>query len=397
MVLTGTEIKSIRAGRVNLQDAYARIENGEAWLLNMHVSPYEQGNRMNVDPVRPRKLLMKRGELHRLFGKLQTSGLTLDPPLDLHPPWLRQAGAGAGPRQEAVRQARGDCRPGGAARGRTRAERATARMTRHLGAHMPIAGGLHKSIASGQAVGCDVVQVFTKSPQQWRARPLTDEDVRTFREAQQEVGIPCVSAHDTYLINPAAADPVVLQRSREAMVDELERAATLGIPTLVMHLGAHGTEPEEAALERLTESVRLALEQTADDGPALLLETTAGQGTCLGHRFEHLSHVLRVDPAPDTARRVSRYLPHLRGWLRHPHRGGLLGDDGGVRSSHRLAADTAGACQRFEARAGQPRSIGTPPSVAARSEPRRSACFSMILASRLPSSSKRRRKAIWTG
>jgi SsrA-binding protein len=79
MVLTGTEIKSIRAGRVNLQDAYARIDNGEAWLFNMHVSPYEQGNRNNVDPVRPRKLLMRRGELNRLYGKLQTSGLTLVP------------------------------------------------------------------------------------------------------------------------------------------------------------------------------------------------------------------------------------------------------------------------------------------------------------------------------
>jgi SsrA-binding protein len=79
MVLTGTEIKSIRGGRVNLQDAYARIENGEGWLFNMHVSPYEQGNRANVDPVRPRKLLLKRGELHRLFSKLQTSGLTLVP------------------------------------------------------------------------------------------------------------------------------------------------------------------------------------------------------------------------------------------------------------------------------------------------------------------------------
>lgn len=79
MVLTGTEIKSIRAGRVNLQDSYARIENGEAWLFNMHISPYEQGNRANVDPMRPRKLLLKRGELHRLFGKLQTSGLTLVP------------------------------------------------------------------------------------------------------------------------------------------------------------------------------------------------------------------------------------------------------------------------------------------------------------------------------
>ena len=79
MVLTGTEIKSIRAGRVNLQDAYARIENGEAWLYNMHVAPYEQGNRANVDPIRPRKLLLNRSELHRLFGKLLTSGLTLIP------------------------------------------------------------------------------------------------------------------------------------------------------------------------------------------------------------------------------------------------------------------------------------------------------------------------------
>ena len=79
MVLTGTEIKSVRGGRVNLQDAYARIENGEAWLYNMHIAPYEQGNRANVDPIRPRKLLLKRGELHKLFGKLQTSGLTLVP------------------------------------------------------------------------------------------------------------------------------------------------------------------------------------------------------------------------------------------------------------------------------------------------------------------------------
>ena len=79
IVLTGTEIKSIRAGRVNLVDAYARIEKGEAWLIGAHIAPYEQGNRMNVDPVRSRKLLLKRGELHRLFGKLQTSGLTLIP------------------------------------------------------------------------------------------------------------------------------------------------------------------------------------------------------------------------------------------------------------------------------------------------------------------------------
>src|SRR5204862_6590411 len=132
----------------------------------------------------------------------------------------------------------------------------------------------------GQAVGCDVVQVFTKSPQQWSARPLGDDDRRAFQEAQEAAGIPCVAAHDTYLINPAASDPAVLARSRAALVEELQRACLLGIPALVMHLGARGSEPEEAALERLVESVRLALAATPADGPALLLETTAGQGTC---------------------------------------------------------------------------------------------------------------------
>jgi deoxyribonuclease IV len=170
---------------------------------------------------------------------------------------------------------------------------------RRFGAHMMIAGGLHKAIATGQDVGCDVVQVFTKSPQQWQARPLATEDIQAFRDAQEAAGIPCVAAHDTYLINPAAADPTVLERSRAAMVDELERAAALGIPALVMHLGARGTEPEEDALGRLVESVRRALEQTPSDGPALLLETTAGQGTCLGHRFEHLAFVLEALGHPE--------------------------------------------------------------------------------------------------
>src|SRR5262249_23673263 len=159
-----------------------------------------------------------------------------------------QAGAGAGPRQEVVRQAAGDRGAGSQARGRPRAQRAAARVKRCFGAHMMIAGGLHKAITAGQEVGCDVVQVFTKSPQQWKARDLTDEDVSLFQKAQAETGIPCVAAHDTYLINPAAADPAVLERSRAAMIDELGRAARLGIPALVMHLGARGSDPEEAAL-----------------------------------------------------------------------------------------------------------------------------------------------------
>lgn len=79
LVLTGTEIKSIRSGKANLQDAYARVENGEAWLYNMHISPYEQGNRFNVDPVRKRKLLLHRKEIDRLMGRAQERGLALVP------------------------------------------------------------------------------------------------------------------------------------------------------------------------------------------------------------------------------------------------------------------------------------------------------------------------------
>jgi len=79
LVLTGTEIKSVRAGKVQLQDAYARIQEGEAWLHNAHIAPYEQGNRSNVDPVRSRKLLLHRREIDRLYGKAQERGLTLVP------------------------------------------------------------------------------------------------------------------------------------------------------------------------------------------------------------------------------------------------------------------------------------------------------------------------------
>src|SRR2546423_1682919 len=79
LVLTGTEIKSVRAGRVQLQDSYARVDDDEAWLHNLHVSPYEQGNRANVEAVRPRKLLLHRKEIDRLLGKAQERGLTLVP------------------------------------------------------------------------------------------------------------------------------------------------------------------------------------------------------------------------------------------------------------------------------------------------------------------------------
>jgi SsrA-binding protein len=79
IALTGTEIKSVRAGSVNLRDAYAQVKNGELWMLNVHIAPYEPASRQNVDPYRDRKLLMHRKEILRLFGKVQEKGLTLIP------------------------------------------------------------------------------------------------------------------------------------------------------------------------------------------------------------------------------------------------------------------------------------------------------------------------------
>jgi deoxyribonuclease-4 len=163
-----------------------------------------------------------------------------------------------------------------------------------IGAHAQTSGGLHNALSNGQAVGCDVVQIFTKSPQQWKAREFTDQDVERFLQAQRDTGILCLAAHDSYLINPAAEDPEMLQKSRDALADELARSARLRLPFVVMHQGAMGSASEDEALGRLIDTVKYVLDRSPEDGPALLLETTAGQGKCLGHRFEQIGRVLEA-------------------------------------------------------------------------------------------------------
>lgn len=172
-------------------------------------------------------------------------------------------------------------------------------MSGRIGAHMGTSGGLHNAIYSGRDVGCEVVQIFTKSPQQWKAKEITDEQIEAFLRAQTETGVSCVASHDSYLINPAAADPELLAKSRAALIDEMVRSSRLKLPAVVMHQGACGDATEEEALARLAETVEYVLERSPDDGSTLLLETTAGQGTCLGYRLEQLAYVLdRVQAGP---------------------------------------------------------------------------------------------------
>lgn len=166
---------------------------------------------------------------------------------------------------------------------------------RPLGAHMPTAGGLQKSLTAGQAIGCTAVQLFTGSPRQWSHAPLETETIAAFHKVRDASTIKFTVAHDSYLINLAAPASDVLERSRDAFRGELDRAQLLGIPWVVTHMGAHLNAGEEEAVARLVESLKRILDETDRLGytVGIALETTAGQGTGLGWRFEQIGEVLK--------------------------------------------------------------------------------------------------------
>lgn len=165
-----------------------------------------------------------------------------------------------------------------------------------IGAHMSIAGGLHLAFARGEEVGCAAMQVFTKNASQWRGKTISPAEAAAFRQAWQESAIGPVIAHDSYLINLAAPDEEMWRKSIAAFLDEMERCALLGIPELVMHPGAHLGAGEAAGLQRLAAAFR-EIFAAAPPGVTVLLENTAGQGTCLGYRFEHLAAIMEQVPA----------------------------------------------------------------------------------------------------
>jgi len=162
-----------------------------------------------------------------------------------------------------------------------------------LGAHMPTAGGPHNAILDGKAIGCRSVQVFTASPRQWRAPAITPEVAAKFKAAVASAGITKTVAHDSYLINLAAAPgSETLTKSRAAFRAEIERAEALGIDFLVSHPGAHLGAGADVGIERLIESLDLIHAETAGARVRVAIETTAGQGTYLGGRFEEIARIV---------------------------------------------------------------------------------------------------------
>jgi deoxyribonuclease IV len=161
-----------------------------------------------------------------------------------------------------------------------------------LGAHLSIVGGYFKAVDAAAAFGMDTVQIFTKNNNQWRAKALTDDDVHAFREALERTGIRQPCAHDSYLINLASPDDELWQKSLDAFVVELERAEALGLAGVVMHPGSFVDSTERRGISRIVKGLDTACRRTKGFQTEIWLETTAGQGTNLGYRFEHLAEIL---------------------------------------------------------------------------------------------------------
>lgn len=162
-----------------------------------------------------------------------------------------------------------------------------------FGSHLSVAGSFTKAIDEAARLKLQSLQIFTKAPNQWRGREISAEEAIDFRKAAKKAGLKRLLAHDSYLINLASPDPALYERSLAAFVEEIRRAELLGLHYLVTHPGAHMGEGEEPALRRVIGALDEALRQTAGAKVRVLIETTAGQGTHLGHRFEHLRTILR--------------------------------------------------------------------------------------------------------
>ncbi|MEA2600837.1 MAG: deoxyribonuclease [Acidobacteriota bacterium] len=166
-----------------------------------------------------------------------------------------------------------------------------------LGTHVSVAGGMVTAIERATALGCTAAQVFVKNASQWRGKELGEEEAASFRAARAGSRVGSLLAHASYLINLCTLDPALLARSREALADELTRCARLGIEGLVLHPGAHLGAGEEAGIDCVAASLDAVLAavpevlEVPDVPTRILLENTAGQGSCLGYRLEHLAAI----------------------------------------------------------------------------------------------------------
>jgi deoxyribonuclease-4 len=161
-----------------------------------------------------------------------------------------------------------------------------------LGVHVSAAGGLDRGVENGARLGCDCLQVFVKNQRQWRAPHLDDNQITAFAAAVRTTGIEPVIAHASYLVNMASPEPAMRKRSARAMLDEITRCEALAIPMLVVHPGSAMNGTPKEAIRRIAQSIDRLHEATIGYRTKLLLETTAGQGSSIGHQFDQLRAII---------------------------------------------------------------------------------------------------------
>ena len=171
----------------------------------------------------------------------------------------------------------------------------------YIGAHVSASGGVENAPKNAHAIGATAFALFTKNQRQWQAKPLTEEEIARFKAACSEYGYTAaqILPHDSYLINLGNPDDEALEKSRQSFYEEMRRCEQLGLDRLNFHPGSHlRVISEEESLDRIAESINLALERTK--GVTAVIENTAGQGSNLGYRFEHLRYL--IDRVEDKSR-----------------------------------------------------------------------------------------------
>ncbi len=161
-----------------------------------------------------------------------------------------------------------------------------------LGAHFSIAKGLHNALYEAETYGCTALQIFTKNASTWKERTLTQKEINRFDLAREHTGITSIASHASYLINLATPERKKHVMSCNALKQELIRSFRLGIPFVVLHPGAHMGKGKVEGIGRIAFSINEIFDQTPDLQTRLLLETTAGQGSGLGHTFEQLASIM---------------------------------------------------------------------------------------------------------
>ena len=166
-----------------------------------------------------------------------------------------------------------------------------------LGAHVSVAGGLHKAFSNGHKLGCDAIQIFVTNPNRWSGSALSSEQVESFRKTHKQTNIQQVIVHDIHLTNLASPKAETRDKSIQAFAWQLGLVEQLGLGYFVTHLGSHLGAGEPEGLGVLSQSLNQILDESRS--ATVLLETTAGQGRNLGYRFEHLQQIISQSSQPD--------------------------------------------------------------------------------------------------